>query len=279
MGKDPVGNIDVSKIAVALAAHGSPMASGKNVPTIKLQKNIEQMKIYSSVVCGFLEQEPKIGDVIKNIKETDIYVVPVMACKGYIADTKLPRALGLTGSTTEKIGANGRKRIHITDPVGINEDLPELALKMLLDSMKKMGISPNDASAIIVGHGSMQSRASFEQTNKIAMSINEIDQSLDVKAAFLEEPPRIGDWKKISKKNNVFILPIMISDGHHGRRDIPHEIGISTDNGFDEKLNSGVTGPYEIDGRSVFMLIPIGETKQISDIVISTIADAIKMGR
>ena len=279
MAKKITAKTDISKIAVVLAAHGSPMASGKNVPTMRLQENIAKMNIFSSVNCGFLEQEPKINDVVKSITETDIYVVPIMACKGYIADTKLPRALGLTGGTTEKISSGGHRRIHITDPIGTNDDLPLLAARMLLLAMEKMGVSPTNSSAIIVGHGSMQSRASFEQTNAIANSIIENEPRLKVKTAFLEEPPRISNWKNISSDKNIFVLPIMISDGHHGRRDIPHEIGIAIDDEFDKKLSSGVVGPYEINGSSVFMLMPIGETVEITDIVISTILQAIKKGR
>ncbi|MDH5187668.1 MAG: hypothetical protein OEW37_01785 [Rhodospirillaceae bacterium] len=279
MAKNSSTNNDISKIAVVLAAHGSPASNEMDTPTVRLQKKLSQMNIFSTVACGFLEQSPKINDVVKNITETEVYIVPVMACKGYIANTKLPRALDLTGPTTERIGSRGRQRIHLTDPLGTNEDLPIFASRMLCEAMKKMNILPNDAAAILVGHGSMQSRASFEQTSVTAKAISDIDPSLNIKTAYLEEPPRISDWEKISPAKHIFVLPIMISDGHHGRRDIPNEIGINPNLEFDKKLSSGLAGPYEINDRFVYMLAPLGETEQMTELVISTIKQEIKKGR
>ncbi|MDH5489344.1 MAG: hypothetical protein OEX17_05375 [Rhodospirillaceae bacterium] len=279
MAENSSTNIDISKIAVVLAAHGSPASTGVETPTIRLQKNLSQADIFSTVSCGFLEQEPKISDVLKNVTESEVYVVPVMACKGYIANTKLPRALNLTGDLTERLSSGGRQRIHLTDPLGTNDDLPIFASRMLCEAMEKANISPNDASVIIVGHGSMQSRASFEQTNTIAKTMNNAEPKLNVKSAYLEEPPRIGDWEKISSAKHIFVLPIMISDGHHGRRDIPNEIGIKTDTMFDESLSSGIAGPYEINGKFVYMLAPLGESEQMAELVISTVKQEIKKGR
>ncbi|MDH5771760.1 MAG: hypothetical protein OEY84_01340 [Rhodospirillaceae bacterium] len=279
MAENSSTNMDISKIAVVLAAHGSPASTGVETPTIRLQKNLSQAGIFSTVTCGFLEQEPKISGALKNVTESEVYVVPVMACKGYIANAKLPRALNLTGDITELVDSGGRQRIHLTEPLGTNDELPTFASRMLCKAMEKVSISPSDASVIIVGHGSMQSRASFEQTSTIAKSINSVEPKLNVKSAYLEEPPRIGDWEKMSPAKHVFVLPIMISDGHHGRRDIPNEIGIETDAIFDESLSSGIAGPYEINGKFVYMLAPLGETEQMAELVISTVKQAIKKGR
>lgn len=279
MGEKPSAGIDISKIAVVLAAHGSPASSETDTPTIRLEKNLSASGIFSTVACGFLEQNPKIDDVVNSITEKDVYVIPVMTCKGYIANTKLPRALNLTGDLTERIRSGGRQSIHLTEPIGTNNDLPLFAARMFREAIKKMDVSANYASAIIVGHGSMQSRASFEQTEAVAKEIHKIEPQLNVKSAYLEEPPRIGDWEKISPSKHIFVLPIMISDGHHGRRDIPIEIGIKTDEAFDRSLSSGIAGPYSINDRLVYMLAPLGETEHMKDLVISTIKQRIKKGR
>ena len=276
MANNPSNNTDLSNIAIVLAAHGSPASGAHGTPTMSLAEQLSNMNIFSSVSCGFLEQEPKIDAVVNNTSASNVYIVPVMACKGYIAGTKLPRALDLTGAVTERIGPKGRMQIHITEPLGANENISAVISKMFIAAMERMDVSPKSASAIIVGHGSMQSRASFEQTSLIAEAISNGEENLDVKAAFLEERPRISDWKKIAPTGDVFVLPIMISDGNHGRRDIPKEIGIEPDIKFDDAVSSGVAGPYEIDGRDVYMLAPLGETAEMSELVISTVTQAIK---
>ena len=265
----------LANIAVVLAAHGSPAPSTHGNPTMDLQKRLSKLDIFSSVTCGFLEQEPKIDAALNDTSQPEVYIVPLMTCKGYISGTKLPRALDLTGAVTERIGPGGRQKIHLTEPLGVNEGVPAVIAKMLLTAMERVNVSPENASAIIVGHGSMQSRASFEQTSLIADIINNNELNLTVKAAFLEERPRIGDWRNISPTNDVFIFPIMISDGSHGRRDIPKEIGIEPDIKFDDAVSSGVAGPYEIDGRNVYMLAPLGETAEMEELVISTVKQAI----
>lgn len=279
MTDNPFDNTHLSNIAVVLAAHGSPLSSAHGTPTLALAKQLSNMKIFSSVGCGFLEQEPKIDTVINNLSASNVYIVPVLTCKGYIAGTKLPRALELTGAVTERIGPNGRMQIHMTEPLGVSEEIPTIVSKMFIAAMNRMNVLPENASTIIVGHGSMQSRASFEQTSLIAEVITNNKESLNVKAAFLEERPRIGDWQKIAPTGDVFVLPIMISDGHHATRDIPKEIGIEPDIKFDDAISSGVAGPYEIDGRKVYMLAPLGETAEMLELVISTVKQAIKSGQ
>ncbi len=279
MSDSQFDNTKLSNIAVVLAAHGSPVSSAHGTPTLALAKQLSNMKIFSSVSCGFLEQEPKIDAVINSLSATNVYIVPVFTCKGYIAGTKLPRALDLTGAVTERIGPNGRMQIHMTEPLGVNEKIPAVISKMFIAAMNRMDVSPESATAIIVGHGSMQSRASFEQTSLIAGVMGNNEESLNVKSAFLEERPRVGDWQKIAPTGDVFVLPIMISDGHHGRRDIPKEIGIEPDIKFDDAISSGVAGPYEIDGRKVYMLAPLGETIEMLELVISTVKQAIKSGQ
>ena len=279
MADSASNNTDPSNIAVVLAAHGSPASSAHGSPTMDLQKHLSKLNIFSSVACGFLEQEPKIDAVMKDISAPEVYIVPIMACKGYISGTKLPRVLGLTGALTERIGPAGRQKIHMTEPLGLDENIPALIAKMLVTAMERMNVSPENASAIIVGHGSMQSRASFEQTSLIADVINNNEGTLTVKAAFLEERPRIGNWQKIAPTGDIFVLPIMISDGSHGRRDIPKEIGIEPDIKFDDAISSGVAGPYEIDGRNIYMLAPLGEAMEMPELVISTVKQAIKSGK
>jgi sirohydrochlorin cobaltochelatase len=102
---------------------------------------------------------------------------------------------------------------------------------------------------------------------------------------YMEEPPFVSNWQKLTKTPNVVVVPFFISDGLHSYEDIPKLLGIA--NGRSTRLRSPSRptarrattpraprgevfrrNPYKIDGRSLFYAPSIGTDPGFADIII-----------
>jgi sirohydrochlorin cobaltochelatase len=96
---------------------------------------------------------------------------------------------------------------------------------------------------------------------------------------YMEEPPLVSDWKKLTETRNVVVVPFFISDGLHSYEDIPQLIGIVVAGGVDRtraesKPTATARGeifrhnPYRVDSRSLFYAPSIGTDPGFADIII-----------
>ena len=96
---------------------------------------------------------------------------------------------------------------------------------------------------------------------------------------YMEEPPLVSDWRKLTKTPNVIAVPFFISDGLHSYEDIPRLLGMVIDAGVDRGQPGSTppvtphgeifrSNPYKIDNRSLFYAPSIGTDPGVVDIII-----------
>lgn len=108
--------------------------------------------------AAFLTEKPFIKDVLDDMTAREVYVVPNLACAGFISTTKLPGTLNLTGTVTERVTPHGHQRVFLTVPVGTAPSLPKIMANRILTAMETMAVDPNETAIILIGHGSQKSR-------------------------------------------------------------------------------------------------------------------------
>ena len=96
---------------------------------------------------------------------------------------------------------------------------------------------------------------------------------------YMEEPPLVSDWRKLTKSQNVVVVPFFISDGLHSYEDIPRLLGMAVAAGVD-RGHPGSTPPvtargeifrsnlYKVDNRFLFYAPSIGTDSGVADIII-----------
>ena len=96
-------------------------------------------------------------------------------------------------------------------------------------------VAPNvpveTTSLFIVGHGTDLNDNSARAAKEQAARIRARNTYGEVISSYMEEPPLIADWQKISHQPNVVIVPFFIADGLHSYQDIPVLIGIEAETG------------------------------------------------
>ena len=264
--------IGKSKPALLIVAHGSTVNPDSSAPTLVHAAEIRRRNIFADVACAFWKEEPSLRDALflfhpESIRE--VFVVPNFISEGYFTQTVIPRELELNGRTTER--PNGQTWKYC-EPVGNHPAMTELLLKRAREVAS--GIDPAETSLLIVAHGTDLNENSAVAAKREAERIRALGKFAGVLNVYMEEPPLISDWRKLTNTRNVVVVPFFISDGLHSYEDIPRLVGIAVTAGVDRPRSGSAPAqifrgnPYRIDGRSLFYAPSIGTDPGFADIII-----------
>lgn len=154
--------------------------------------------------------------------------------------------------------------------------MTELLLKRAFEIAA--GVDPAESSLLIVAHGTDLNENSAVAAKREAEKIRALRKFAEVLNVYMEEPPLVSDWRKLTKTRNVVVVPFFISDGLHSYEDIPRLIGIA--NGRSTATSHAARGgifranPYRIDGRSLFYAPSIGTDPGFADIIVEQASNA-----
>ena len=226
----------------------------------------------------------------------EVYVVPNFISEGYFTQTVVPRELELNGRITER--SNGQIWKYC-EPVGNHPMMTELLLKRAGEVAP--GVDPAEASLLIVAHGTDLNENSAVAAKREAEKIRALGKYAAVLNVYMEEPPLVSDWRKLTETPNVVVVPFFISDGLHSYEDIPVLLGIASErSGSSSRRAGGVKerrlpsgrnhrggrlgnrpslmshargeifgrNPYKIAGRSLFYAPSIGTDPGFADIIV-----------
>ena len=263
--------------ALLIVGHGSTVNPDSSAPTLAHAAEIRRRKIFADVECAFWKEEPSLRDALflfdpESIGE--VCVVPNFISEGYFTQTVIPRELELNGATTKR--SNGQIWKYC-EPVGNHAAVTELLLRRA--SEVAPGIDPAETSLLIVAHGTDLNENSAVAAKREAEKIRGLGKFAAVLNVYMEEPPLVSDWRKLTKTRNVVVVPFFISDGLHSYEDIPRLIGIVVAAGADRDPPGSAPpatapgqifrhNPYTIDGRSLFYASSIGTNPGFADIIV-----------
>src|SRR5436189_79116 len=89
------------------------------------------------------------------------------------------------------------------------------------------GVPKNEATLLIVAHGTDLNENSAVAAKREAEKIRSLGKYSAVLNVYMEEPPLVSEWRKLTKTRNVVVVPFFISDGLHSYEDIPRLLGIA----------------------------------------------------
>src|SRR4029453_6619946 len=260
-----------------IVAHGSTVNPDSSAPTLEHAAEIRRRKIFANVECAFWKEEPSLRDALflfdpETIRE--VYVVPNFISEGYFMQTVVPRELELNGRITKLSTGQIWK---YCEPAGNHPMMTDLLLHRALDIAPD--IDPAETSLLIVAHGTDLNENSAVAAKREAEKIRALGKYAAVLNVYMEEPPLVSNWRKLTKTRNVVVVPFFISDGLHSYEDIPVLLGIVVAAGADRGQPGSsppatVHGeifrqnPYAIAGRNLFYAPSIGTDPGFADIIL-----------
>jgi sirohydrochlorin cobaltochelatase len=257
--------ISRSTSALLIVGHGSTVNPDSSAPTLRHAAEIRRREVFSDVACCFWKEEPSLRDALLFFHDEairEVYVVPNFISEGYFTRTVIPRELELTGLETRRTGGQIWK---YCEPVGNHGRMTELLLQRAQEVAP--GISEAETSLLIVGHGTSLNDNSAVAAKRQADMIRALHRYAAVLNVYMEEPPLVSDWLKLTETPNVVVVPFFISDGLHSDEDIPVLLGINdTVRAAGEGGKSG--NPHRLHGRSLFYSTAIGTDPKFADVII-----------
>ncbi|MFL6514617.1 MAG: CbiX/SirB N-terminal domain-containing protein [Chthoniobacterales bacterium] len=261
----------ISNAGLLIVGHGSTVNADSSSPTWSHAAEIRRRGVFRDVRCAFWKEEPSLRDALFAFDPDEIAniaVVPNFISEGYFTQTVIPRELELSGPSTRR--ANGQIW-HYAPPVGNHAGMTGLLLQRAADIAP--GIDPSQTSLLIVGHGTALNENSSAAAKREVEKIRQLGRFAVVHNVYMEEPPLVSDWEKITSSPNVVVVPFFIADGLHSYEDIPRLLGIvgEHDPAGSGQEDGGVFrgNPYTLYGRSLFYAPSIGTDPRLSDIIVA----------
>jgi sirohydrochlorin cobaltochelatase len=267
---------DYNASALLIVGHGSTVNPDSSAPTWAHAAEIRRRNVFGEVACAFWKEEPSLRDALFLFDPTsihEVYVVPNFISEGYFTQTVIPRELELSGRTTKR--ANGQVW-NYCEPVGNHPGVTDLLLKRAKEVAPN--IAPQEASLLIVAHGTDLNENSAAAAKREVENIRALNRYANVLNVYMEEAPLVADWRKLTDSSNVIVVPFFVSDGLHSYQDIPVLLGMESEG---KKSQAGGReifrhNPHKIGGRSLFYASAIGTEPQFADIIVD---QAIGFGR
>ncbi|PYJ72996.1 MAG: cobalamin biosynthesis protein CbiX [Verrucomicrobia bacterium] len=258
-----------SGAALLIVGHGSTVNPDSSAPTLAHAAEIRRRKLFDEVSCAFWKEEPSLRDALflfdpESIRE--VYVVPNFISEGYFTQTVIPRELELNGRTTKRPSGQMWK---YCEPVGNHPMMTDLLLQRARQVARD--VDPRKTSLLIVAHGTDLNENSAVAAKREADKIRALGKYAAVLNVYMEEPPLVSDWRKLTKTSNVIVVPFFISDGLHSYEDIPKLIGISMTKSGSAAGEVFKRNPYNVDGRLLFYAPSIGTDAGFADIIIEQV--------
>jgi sirohydrochlorin cobaltochelatase len=260
-----------SERALLIVGHGSTVNPDSSAPTWAQAAAIRERAIFASVECAFWKEEPSLRDALflfppERIPE--VAVVPNFISEGYFTQTVIPRELELTGDVTKR--ADGQLWTYCP-PVGNHPAMTELLLQRATEIAPS--VDPRETALLIVGHGTALNENSAAAAKREVDKIRNLGRYAAVLNVYMEEPPLVSDWAKLTSAPNVVVVPFFIADGLHSYEDIPRLLGItaaqpSPVTAKDDR-NVFQHNPYSVHGRSLYYAPSIGTDARLAEIIIA----------
>jgi sirohydrochlorin cobaltochelatase len=260
-----------------IVAHGSTANPDSSAPTVAHSVEIRRRNIFAQVECAFWREEPSLRDALflfdpESIRE--VFVVPNFISEGYFTQTVVPRELELSGRMTKR--SNGQIWRY-SEPVGNHPLMTELLLKRARDVAPDA--APDETSLLIVAHGTDLNENSAVAAKREAEKIRALGKYAAVLNVYMEEPPLVSNWRKLTETQNVVVVPFFISDGLHSYEDIPRLLGMVVAARVDSDRPGSPPpatahgdifrhNPYRMDDRDLFYAPSIGTDRGFADIII-----------
>ncbi|HET8654833.1 MAG TPA: CbiX/SirB N-terminal domain-containing protein, partial [Longimicrobiaceae bacterium] len=122
-GLSPAEQRDAALIVIG---HGTDRNATSGDTVYRLTERLREESGFGAVECGFLDEDPRIEDVLAGVPHRRVVMVPFFVAEGWHSRTTIPRDLGLDGGLNRRDG----RQIWYTPAVGTLPELAEVVMEL-----------------------------------------------------------------------------------------------------------------------------------------------------
>ncbi len=271
-----------SNAALVLLGHGSTKNADSSAPVFQHAAELRRRKLFAEVREAFWKQTPQIQTVLPAITASRVFIVPLFISEGYFSENVIPQALGfnLAADPASRITHHASRITHYCLPLGTHDSMTNVLLARAREVVATFPFprapKPKDITLIVAGHGTGQNDNSRKSIERQVELIRARGEYADVRAAFMEEEPRIADVYAVAATRNLVVVPFFISDGLHAQEDIPVLLG-EPEGVVKERLAAGQPtwrNPTERHGKLVWYSRSVGTEPLLAEVILERAREA-----
>ncbi len=275
---------DLRSSTLVLVGHGSSRNPFSARAVLQHAGSLRRRGIFECVLEAFWLQEPRLSGLWERVQSPRVFVVPIFIGEGYFTTQAIPEALGLRGPGREGFASaqsvHGHQ-VHYCAPVGNHPHMTEALLDRALHALREAPgiptVEPVATTLIVAGHGTSRNERSRETVESHVRLLRDRHLFADVRPAFMEEEPRIGDCPAATLTRDIAVVPCFISDGLHTLEDIPGLLGLDPAL-VRRRLVDGQPpwiNPTTIRNRRIWYTPAVGTDPIIADIVLQRVNESL----
>lgn len=234
--------------ALILAGHGSTKNAESSRFTRETAHRIRERGIFAEVRSAFWKEQPSYAEAIQGLRAKKVVVVPWFLASGYFTTKILAREFAETGEVT----------CRLTEPIGSRPEILGQLQKRAQRLLQSKNLEPRQVSLLLASHGTPLHAGSRGAAVDLAEQLAQDGYRL-ARAIFLEEEPKIADWRGVvGQEGPVVVLPHFLAGGLHGSEDVPNLLGIP----------GGAEGWYPSEVGDLGYGEPLGRPEEVENMVI-----------
>ncbi|WP_026195683.1 CbiX/SirB N-terminal domain-containing protein [Verrucomicrobium sp. 3C] len=206
--------------ALVLAGHGSMFSAESALPIYQHAAALRKIGVFEAVYECFWKEEPSYRNVLYEVEEESVYLVPDFLSHGYFTREILPREFGLVGPITRWNSCE----IRYCEPPGRHPRMAEAILEQALRALGERNC--RDVALLLVAHGTDRNKNSAQTAWEQAERIRRSGRFAECGVAFLEQDPCISGWRDLVDSRDLVVVPFFLSEGKHSYTDIPRMMGL-----------------------------------------------------
>jgi sirohydrochlorin cobaltochelatase len=220
----------MNKAMLVLVAHGSEQRPESVGFLFELARSLNAGGEFAEVVPLLVRGQPSVTTLSAALDRVDpsvpVVIVPVFMGRGYYSDVLVPRVL------SPIIAAHPHHRVVWSEPLGCHPQMADKIADSSVQAALTVGLVPKKSALMLVGHGSRRPEGSGKTPQKLAWSIGQMGIFCRVEVSFLEQAPKAVDWATLCPTENLLVMPLLLSTGLHGSKDIPEAFGFANQSGM-----------------------------------------------
>jgi sirohydrochlorin cobaltochelatase len=205
--------IEKRSLALLLAGHGERSAGASNEGMARLAADLRRRQIVQEVAVGFIKGSPTITESVRALRANDLLVYPFFLSDGYFTRTRLPELL------CHASPADGQ-HIRMLPALGLDPSLAPLIVERLARAARAPSVAAEDASVILLAHGSRTDPASRDAAERMAAEVRQRASFRVVRVALLEESPSLAEAAS-DLSGPTIVFGLFAGEGMHGAGDAP----------------------------------------------------------
>ncbi len=112
-----------------IIGHGTERNGNSAEVIYRVSREADEAGVFGHVRTGFLDQEPEVGDVLREMREPRVVLVPFFVAEGWHTQETIPDDLGIDRPAVSPVTERDGRTIFYAAPVGTFPEIAQIVLE------------------------------------------------------------------------------------------------------------------------------------------------------